>query len=97
MVAAAPFFVTAVLPVTLNTRDSFLPAIVKVLALASTAETVPRNGTARGALAAGEAAVVALAEAVGEALGLGEGLAFFEAAEAWLLSATTTMHTPAVR
>ena len=75
-VAAAPPLVTFVLSLTLKTRDSFLPAMVKVLALLSTAETVPRNGTARGAFSFGEAAVEALAEADGEALGLGE--AFFD-------------------
>src|SRR3954470_15821878 len=41
MVAGAPAFVITVLSVILNTRECSLPAIVKVLALLSTAEIIP--------------------------------------------------------
>jgi hypothetical protein len=98
--AAAPPFVTLVLSLTLKTRDSFWPAIVNVLALASTAETVPRNGIARGAFVAGAAVLVALADAAGAALALGEAVAvdFFVAAmaEASPPSAIATRQTAAM-
>ena len=98
IVAAAPPFVTLVLSLTLNTRDSFLPAIVNVLALLSTAETVPRNGIARGAFAAGEAA---LAGADGDVLAPGEavGVDFLVAAKLELCpsKATAAMQRPAAK
>ena len=95
-VPAAPSFVTVVLSVTLKTRELLLPAMVNVFAVASTAETVPRNGIARADLSVGEAA----AEAAGEALAEGEAVAdFLEAATAacWPLSATAVIQTPAIR
>ena len=96
IVAAAPSLTTLVLSVTLNTRDPFLRATVKVLAAVSTAETVPRNGIAL-ALAAGDASAEAAADADGEGLAPGEADCVGAAsAEPGPRSATAAMQRAAV-
>jgi hypothetical protein len=97
IVALAPSLVTVVLSVTLKTRLFVFPAIVKVFAVVSTAETVPRNGIARGAFSAGEAAALAAGDALADA----SGVAFFflEAANAGaaVRIATAATQAPVIR
>src|SRR5215203_2139765 len=71
--AVAPSLVTLVLSVTLMTRG-FLPAVVNVLADASTEATEPRKPVARGAFSSAEADDEAVPA---EPLAVGDGEASF--------------------